>query len=485
MSDNHRLAVVDDDTQFCSFITTYLAIRGYDAVSYGGGERFLAAVAKGDVPTVVLLDVSMPGYSGLQTLRALHERHPDSHVVMMSGHRDAPTIVEALRLGAVDYVVKGSGPDSSGDERLVAVLQRAFERADIAAHVAAFRNGVPRAEVHWPASGPMREVEELIGRVADCDVPVLIRGESGVGKEVVARAIHHRSARARAPFVKINCAALPAELLESELFGHERGAFTGADLRRIGKFEHAAGGTILLDEIGEMSEGLQAKLLHVLQDGTFTRLGSNQLIPVHARVLAATHRDLAKMIAEGGFREDLFYRLSVIEVMVPPLRDRRDELPAMVVHLLARSSARFGRPVPELPDELRALLADYDWPGNVRELENTVKRLVLLQDPELTAADLRFRVHRASFRREASERKTRATSERESSPEPPAGNPRAEPESSLPAVAKRAVQDAERSAIARTLTRTHWNRKEAAERLGVSYKTLLTKIRDLGLDARE
>jgi DNA-binding NtrC family response regulator len=490
MTQNAPLAVVDDDEAFRAYATAYLGARGFQALAFRSGEEILIGLANHQAPMVVLLDVSMPGMGGLNTLKAMRERYPDCQVIMLSGQGDAPTIVAALRLGAADYIVKGDGLDSPLDERLDAVLRRALERVDIMAHVAAFRRGVPAEDVHWPHTGRMLSVERLIERVADCDVPVLIRGESGSGKEVVAHAIHTRSLRGRAPFVKINCAALPPELLESELFGHERGAFTGADIRRIGKFEHAANGTILLDEIGEMSPGLQAKLLHVLQDGTFTRLGGNQPISVNARVLAATHRDLRQMIADGQFREDLYYRLRVIEIPVPPLRDRRDELPGMIAHFLARYCARFDRPLPDITDELRMLFAAYHWPGNVRELENTVKRLVLLQDPALTAADLRFRLRRAAPDADAAAEETAHAEANEDveTEQPfelgPLELPPLEQES-LPAVARRAVQDAERIVISQTLSRTHWNRKEAAERLGVSYKTLLTKIKELGLDATE
>src|SRR4030095_4911765 len=234
----------------------------------------------------------------------------------------------------------------------------------------------------------MRAITTVIEQVADSDVTVLVRGESGVGKELVARAIHPRSDRRTRPFVKVNCAALPAELLESELFGHDRGAFTGAATTRIGKFEQADGGTLMLDEIGEMKPALQAKMLHVLQDAEFTKLGSNKRISVDVRVVAATNRDLEKMLISGEFREDLYYRLKVIELTVPALRERRDEIPTLTDFFLARYSRKYGRPMRTLSEELRQLFLTYDWPGNIRELENMIKRIVVLQDEQLVVREM-------------------------------------------------------------------------------------------------
>ena len=362
----------------------------------------------------------------------------------------------------------------------------------------AHRPSHERAEdAWWHSSGPMSDVARLIDRVAECEVIVLIRGESGVGKELVARAIHRRSARARGPLVKTNCAALPAELLESELFGHERGAFTGATAVRVGMFEQAHHGTILLDEIGEMPTGLQAKLLHVLQDGSFSRLGSNRPVVADTRVLAATNRDLGRMVASGQFREDLYYRLNVVEIRVPPLRDRLEDLASLVAHFLARFAAAYRRPVPAVPDDLSQRFREYSWPGNVRELENCMKRFVLLQNPDQIARDLE------SPRREVSEtpgaagpRQARGSGggEREaarkaSDVRPPQSSvvareaPRVAAVRLLRDVKREAVNRAERGAIARELACVHGNRRRAAHRLGVSYKTLLHKIRDLAIDA--
>src|SRR5690349_13100699 len=241
----------------------------------------------------------------------------------------------------------------------------------------------------------MRGIATVIEQVADSDVTVLVRGESGVGKELVARGIHHQSTRRNRPFVKVNCAALPAELLESELFGHDRGAFTGAATTRIGKFEQADGGTLMLDEIGEMKPALQAKMLHVLQDAEFTKLGSNKRIQVDVRVVAATNRDLEKMLLNGEFREDLYYRLKVIELTVPPLRERRDEIPTLIDFFIARYARKYNRPARPLSEQLRHLFLQYEWPGNIRELENMIKRVVILQDEQLVVREIERNMQRA------------------------------------------------------------------------------------------
>jgi transcriptional regulator with GAF, ATPase, and Fis domain len=348
----------------------------------------------------------------------------------------------------------------------------------------------------------MRGIAQVIEQVADSDVGVLIRGESGVGKELVSRAIHQRSIRRNRPFVKVNCAALPAELLESELFGHERGAFTGAATTRIGKFEQADGGTLMLDEIGEMKPALQAKLLHVLQDAEFTKLGSNKKINVDVRVVTATNRDLEQMMVRGDFREDLYYRLKVIEAYVPPLRERRDEIPKLTDYFIAKYSQRYNRPVRPLSDELRARFLSYDWPGNVRELENMIKRFVILQDEQLVMRELNkprlvpnppplepappaYHAPSAAappqaFAPPPAPAAAEAVDDEDGDevvPAPPAQDGRR-----LSDVAREAALAAERTVISDTLRQVHWNRRKAAQLLGVSYKTLLNKIKETGIE---
>ncbi len=315
-------------------------------------------------------------------------------------------------------------------------------------------------------SPKMQAIRELVAKVAGTNTTVLLRGESGVGKEVVARAIHRASPRAHRQFLKVNCAALPSELLESELFGHERGAFTGAYRQKPGKFEAADGGTLILDEIGEMPLRLQAKLLHVLQDGEFSRVGGEKVIGTDVRLIACTNRDLEAAMRAHQFREDLYYRLNVIEIRIPPLRERREEIPGLVDHFLTRFNTQYGRKV-EIPPETLRLFLEYDWPGNVRELENAVKRMVVLGTPRAVHQELA--AHRAR--------------------RPSVGVPAAagigalglEQPISLKEIARQAARDAERVAIKEVLDRVHWNRAKAARLLQISYKALLYKIVQCGL----
>jgi transcriptional regulator with PAS, ATPase and Fis domain len=336
------------------------------------------------------------------------------------------------------------------------------------------------------SSPRMVEVRELIEHVAATDATVLIRGESGTGKELVARALHAQSAREHHRFIKVNCAALPADLLESEMFGFERGAFTGALQAKPGKFEFANQGTIFLDEIAEMSPILQAKLLHVLQDGEFTRLGGLNDVRVDARVVAATNCCLERAVLSGRFREDLFFRLNVVSIELPPLRQRPEEIPQLTEHFLARYAARFKKPIPEISPAMQQSLMEYDWPGNVRELENVVQRLVIF-GTQRGAPDLPIRA-RAERRASVSTAPAVAPPAPEATPAAPAQPPSATAEAaddescSLKLVGRAAARAAERKLILRMLTRTRWNRKEAAEILGISYKALLYKIKENRLD---
>jgi two-component system response regulator AtoC len=503
------IAVVDDDSGFAGYLRTFLSLRGYEARSYTRGDEIVAAIRQGEPPDIVLLDVAMPGMDGLQTLKALKAAHPDMQVIMLSGREQAQTIVEAVRLGAADYVVKPDDPEGLGEIALDAAIKQAFERTRLVSELTDLRRQLSddqsEAFIGWGDSPAMRQVARIIEQVADSDVTVLIRGESGVGKELVARAIHQRSTRKNKAFVKVNCAALPAELLESELFGHEKGAFTGAATTRIGKFEQANFGTILMDEIGEMKPPLQAKLLHVLQDAEFTKLGSNKKINVDVRVIAATNRDLEDMLTRGEFREDLYYRLRVIEAFVPPLRERRDEIVHLAEFFIGKYSQRYNRPARQLPDELREMFLAYEWPGNVRELENMIKRFVILQDEQLVKRELqRPRVVAAvSQGRPAAEYPEPApTPPPVAAPPAPASAAPAEPDEEdeddeapeavaappaqegrrLAEVAREAALTAERAVISDTLRQVHWNRRKAAQLLGVSYKTLLNKIKETGLE---
>ena len=388
-----RIAIVDDDPLFVEYLATFLKSRGYETVVFNNGPALLGALQGRSAPDVVLLDVLMPTMNGLETLKALRDRAARAcRSSCCPASRCPATIVDAVRLGAIDYVVKSDESAALHDAALEAAINRALEHTSLTSEVARLTAQIAEspdgAQVCWGTGPSMRSVLTMIDRVADSDVSVLLSGESGVGKEVIARELHRRSARRTKPFVKVNCAALPTELLESELFGHERGAFTGAQATRVGKFEFASSGTILLDEIGEMPVGLQAKLLHVLQDRAFTKLGSNRPVEIDVRVIAATNRDLTTMIRAGQFREDLYYRLQVIEIRVPPLRDRREEIPTLVEFFLRRYAERYGRPLLKPSPTLLSALGTYQWPGNIRELENTMKRFVILRDEGQLLAEL-------------------------------------------------------------------------------------------------
>jgi len=489
------VAIVDDDSAFANYLRTFLSLRGYETRSYSRGDEMIAAVKQGDPPDIVLLDVMMPGMNGIETLRALKTAKPDLQVVMLSGREHASTIVEAVRLGAADYVIKPDDPEGLGEIALDAAIKNAIEKTRLVTEITELRRQLnddqDRAFLFWGDSPDMQAIATVIEQVSDSDVTVLIRGESGVGKELVARAIHQRSSRRDRPFVKVNCAALPAELLESELFGHEKGAFTGAATTRIGKFEQADTGTIFLDEIGEMKPALQAKLLHVLQDAQFTKLGSNRAINVDVRVVAATNRDLEGMMTRGEFREDLYYRLKVIEVTVPPLRERRAEIQHLTDFFMDRYARRYNRPVRQLSPELHALFLSYEWPGNIRELENMMKRLVILQDEQLVIREIaRTAKPLASFAAagaavlhgpiaaEPPDALEIDDEERAVTDEVPASGSR------LADISKAAATKAERAIIEETLQQVRWNRRKAAEQLGVSYKTLLNKIKECGISPK-
>ena len=511
MTTSATLAIVDDDQPFAEYLQTLLRSRGYGTTVYQSGDALLNGLREGALPDVILLDVLMPGLDGLETLRQIRLAHPAAQVVMLSGGQTPATIVEAVRLGAIDYVVKPGDPDGVGEVALEAAVRNALERLSLTNEVTRLRTQVGQdpdgAQPCWSSGKAMQPVMTMVDRVADNDVSVLLRGESGVGKEVIAREIHRRSPRRSHPFVKVNCAALPADLLESELFGHERGAFTGAASTRVGKFEFAQHGTIMLDEIGEMPQALQAKILHVLQDREFTKLGSNRAVEVDVRVIAATNRDLEQMMRQGTFREDLYYRLQVIEVHVPPLRERREEIPQLIEFFLLKFASVYRRPALRPSLVLQEALLSYDWPGNIRELENMMKRLVVLQDETLILAELgRLRAARASAEAEYPAHHHAAVA---AAPPPPAPRPAATapppvaafavPAPPPPAdtvagfplnsadgvnlqeLARHAAMGAEKEAIQHALERFRWNRRKTAEYLQVSYKTLLNKMKECGI----
>src|SRR5437762_2377362 len=371
-----QVMVVDDDLSMCNFLRTFLAQRGYQAVTLGSAEEAVKRY-HAERPAAVILDVVMPGpMDGLEALAAFRKIDREVPVIVLSGQGRTTTVVQAMKLGATDFVSK---PFDETD--LEVPLANALKQRQLSREVASLREELQSKAKHnllFGNSERMAEVRDLIDRVADTDVTVLVRGESGTGKELVARALYASSLRRDKPFVKVNCAALPTELLESELFGFERGAFTGAIQHKPGKFEFANHGTMFLDEIGDMSFPLQAKLLQVLQDGEFSRLGGKHDVHVDVRIVAATNRDLEHAVASGQFREDLFFRLNVVGIQLPPLRERREEIPILTEYFLKKYSVQYNKPFSEISSDTMHLFMEYDWPGNVRELENLIKRAVIL-----------------------------------------------------------------------------------------------------------
>ncbi|MCZ6782729.1 MAG: sigma-54 dependent transcriptional regulator [Proteobacteria bacterium] len=470
MAERFRVLVIDDDPGIRELLEAQVSRLGYRVLSAPDGEAALEMLEESR-PDLVTLDVILPGMGGLDTLRQIKQRLPEVPVVMLSGHGQAPVIVEAMRLGASDFLRKPFEV-----EELELAFQKALENRALQEEVAHLRGRV-RSESEvlmlFGDNPKMVEVREIIEQVADTDITVLIRGPSGTGKELVARGLYQLSGRHNRPFVKVNCAALPSELLESELFGYEKGAFTGAQKRKLGKFEYADGGTIFLDEISEMHPGLQAKLLQVLQDGEFSRLGSEGDVRVDTRILAATNRNLEEAVQQGTFREDLYYRLNVVTIHVPALRERIDAVPLLVEHFLEKYNHQYRKKLTQLSAETMDTFMQYHWPGNVRELENMVKRMVVLGNEHAVLPEL------------AAQKEEPASAEEELLDMGALGVDLANGEGiDLKAISKRAAQIAEKRVIEKVLGETRWNRKEAAERLQISYKALLYKMKENGLSER-
>jgi two-component system nitrogen regulation response regulator NtrX len=378
-----RILVIDDEPGIRQALGQLLEYEGYEVRSVASG---LDGIAEYDRfrPHLVFLDVKMAGIDGIETLRRLRAADPSAVVVMISGHATIQTAVEATQLGAFDILEKPLDTD-----RVLLLLRNALTQADLSEENSRLRQTIESRYEIVGQSYVVRALLERIDKVAGTPARVLITGENGTGKELVARAIHRGSPLARKPFVEVNCAAIPSELIESELFGHMKGSFTGAVADRAGKFEQADGGTLFLDEIGDMALSAQAKVLRVLQDGVVTRIGGNKPVQVSVRVIAATNKDLEQEIAEGRFREDLYYRLNVVPIVVPPLRDRREDIEPLVVHFLQQFAQRDGLPRRGISNDALARLAALEWPGNVRELRNTVERLVILAAGQhIAAADV-------------------------------------------------------------------------------------------------
>jgi two-component system, NtrC family, nitrogen regulation response regulator NtrX len=380
---SRRILVVDDEQGIRAALGQLLEFEGYEVRTAANAVDGLAEYEKFR-PHLVFMDVKMAGIDGMEALRRLRERDPSAIVVMISGHATIQTAVEATQLGAYDILEKPLDTD-----RILVMLRNALQHLDLQEENERLRQSIASRYEIVGGSYAVRGLIEKIDKVAATPARVLISGENGTGKELVARAIHSQSPRKKCPFVEVNCAAIPGELIESELFGHMKGSFTGAIADRAGKFEQADRGTLFLDEIGDMSLAAQAKVLRVLQDGVVTRIGGSKPVSVDVRVLAATNKHLEQEIAEGRFREDLYYRLNVVPIHVPPLRERREDIPLIAQHFVTVLSEREGMAPRVLSPEALQRLQEYDWPGNVRELRNTIERLLILSSgPRVTGADV-------------------------------------------------------------------------------------------------
>jgi DNA-binding NtrC family response regulator len=478
------ILIVDDDPTQRRLIQAVLEREGFAVVHAESGDLALERLAGGLRPDVVVLDLNMPGTSGLDALRLFRERGLEAPVVVLTASGSVDTVVKAMQAGACDFFVKPASP-----ERIIVSVRNALRMGALAAETARLKR--ERAHVTAfddlvGASGPMQLVKRLGERAAKTGIPVLILGESGVGKELIARAVHGASDRAGRPFVAVNCGALPENLVESILFGHEKGAFTGAHDKHLGKFQEASGGTLFLDEVGELPLDMQVKLLRALQEGEIDPVGSKRSVKVDVRIVSATNRDLQESVRQGRFREDLFYRLHVFPIEAPSLRERREDVPALVDHFVRRFAVETGKRVSSASAETLALLAQHDWPGNVRQLENAVYRAVVLADgPVLTPHDFP------------------AISGMTLPIQPETAAP-AGPVPVLPTVEQylaeaplepvrilddkghlRTLDAIERDLIQHAIEVYSGHMSEVARRLGIGRSTLYRKVREQGLEVRE
>ncbi len=445
-----RILIVDDEKVQLEILEGFLVKQGYETVAEENGLKALEKFQRGDFD-LVLTDYRMPGMDGIQLLREVRRLNPEAVVVIMTAYGTVGTAVAAMKEGAYDYLTKPIDLDE-----LLLLIQRVEREVSLGQENRELKEQLRekfKVDFIVSASRRMEEALNLIGRVSQSPATVIILGESGTGKELIARAIHYSSARADKPFVKVNCAALPESLLESELFGHEKGAFTGAVARRIGRFEQADQGSIFLDEIGDLFPALQMKLLRVLQEKEFERLGSNQTIKSDVRVIAATNRNLEEAIKKGTFREDLYYRLNVVTISLPALRERKEDIPLLVEHFLKKYNRENNKKVNSLSKEARDLLLRYEYPGNVRELENIIERAVVLcRGDTLTTQDLPLNLR---------DSKTEAALER------------AREGRNLPDT----LEEIERQLIAKALERSGGVQTKAAEELGISERVLRYKMK--------
>ena len=450
MSGKAKIVVVDDDATMREALRETLAGEGYAVLAVDNAIQAIAELEKQEAD-LVLADLTLPRVSGLELLDSIRRQWPGLEVIVITGQGSIETAVDAIKRGAYHYVTKPFTPDE-----IIHLVGQALERRRLVHRKERLEEEVSLlrgAHQLVGQSEPMRRINEIIQTAAGSDATVLVQGESGTGKEIIANAIHAQSRRTRGPLVKMNCAAVPETLLESELFGHEKGAFTGADRRRIGRFEQADGGTLFLDEVCEMHPRLQAKFLRALQEREIERLGSSATIPVDTRIIAATNRDLQKALEEGVLREDLYYRLNVILLRVPPLRERMDDVPILAMHFLRKYAAREHSSMSSIAEEALNVLLSYSWPGNVRELENAIERAAVLgKGEQLRARDLPPQVHRGG------------DDERPLIP------------------AHLTLEEIEKLAIAQALRLTGGNKSEAAERLGIHRTSIYDKMRRYGIE---
>jgi DNA-binding NtrC family response regulator len=447
MSTRGKILIVDDEVNARNALAELLREEGYTVEATADGFKALPKLEE-LAPDILLTDLKMPGMDGIELMQKAKVRDPECEAVVMTAHGAVETAVRAMRQGAADYLVKPVNLDE-----LLLIVERALERRRLRAEAGQLRKRLDerhRLSNLVGSSPALKEVFETVLQVAPSRASVLITGESGTGKELIAAALHQHSPRAGGPFVKLHCAALTETLLESELFGHEKGSFTGAVGRREGRFAQTDGGTLFLDEIGEISPAIQVKLLRFLQEHEFERVGGNQTLKVDVRVLAATNRDLKKLVEEGKFREDLYYRLNVITLEVPPLRERVEDIPLLAVHFLRRYAEANQKDVKGFTPEALDCLLRYRWPGNVRELENAVERAVVVcRGEEITAEDL-----------------------------PRAARAAAPAEAGAPAIPGAALEELERYAILRTLEATGGSTSRAAEILGISARKIQYKLHE-------
>jgi nitrogen regulation protein NR(I) len=464
-----HVLVVDDENNIRRVLAALLKREGYEVTVAADGEQALAAMHRAPFD-VVVTDLVMPRLGGMDLLRRVGADFPDVPVIMITAHGTVDTAVEAMKAGAFDYITKPFDQDELSKVIAKATRARVLEGQHV--HPPAAEGEKPPLVGQSPT---MRAIYDVIARVADSPSTVLITGESGTGKELVAQALHRGSSRRSQPLIKVNCAAIPKDLVESELFGYEKGAFTGAVGSKPGRFELADGGTLFLDEIGEIPVEMQVKLLRALQESEFERVGGIKTLRVDVRLIAATNRDLKALISEGRFREDLFYRLNVVPVELPPLRDRREDIPLLVQHFVEKYDRRLGKRVERVDDAAMEILLGYSWPGNIRELENVMERSVLFADgPVIGAGQL-------------------PESLRERAPGVglpvaavgPLGAIAAPSGASMKDIVRQAQAELERTLIARALEETGGNVTRAAKRLQISRKSLQVKMKELGLRGTE